>query len=155
MTTGTKSKLDITLNGNTLSWTNRTSGKVYATFDVTVIPAALHDTVYAYGVKQILSDSYVKHAAGTTGWFAAFDQRAVALKNGTWGQRVARLVDVDVWQAMLALGLARDSDANRERWSAMRPAERAALRVEPRVTEYLAAHAGDVPDTADLMARFN
>ena len=151
----TKTKLKITDVDGRLTWTDRTSGVEHAAFIVTTVAGTLRDAVFAYGVKQILSDACAGLDAGSRAWAAAFEQRATALREGTWGQRAARIADADVWQAMLALGLARDSDANRERWTAMRPAERAALRVEPRVAEYLAAHAADVPDTADLMARFN
>lgn len=150
----TKTKLKITDAAGTLTWSDRTSGKVYGAFDVSAVATTLRDAVFAYGVKQLLSDACAGQAAGSSTWVAAFKQRAAALTAGTWGQRVARLVDADVWAAMVALGLARDSDANREAWSAMRPAERAQLRIEPRVAAYLADHAEEVADTADLMARF-
>jgi len=145
-----------------LAWTDRVSGRQIFSFKPADVVDALRDRVFDYGVKQILSDA----AAGAKTereMVAAMTQRAAALRDGTWGQRQSRLPDADVFGALVAIGTFDvggqtvrfvNSDASREKWTALKPAERRALGRLPEVVEWLEAHGDDEPDADDLLSMF-
>lgn len=146
-------KLKIERVGDTLAWTDRVSGRQVFAFAPADVADVLRDRVFDYGVKQILSDA----AAGAKSEreaVAAMQQRAVALRDGTWGQRQSRLPDADVFGALVALGKLPGSDVAREKWTALKPAERRALGRLPEVVAWLEAHGGDEPDADDLLSMF-
>lgn len=150
MGTDTKTKMKVTLTGQTLAWTNRASGATLFQFDCRTVAAAVRDAVFAYGCKQIIADG----AAGATDPVKAMRGRAEALTSGMWGERVARFPDADVWAAMVALGLTKDSIDKRDKWASLKPAERAAIGRKPEIAEWVAAHASEAPDADELLAGF-
>lgn len=146
-------KLKIDRVGDALAWTDRVSGRQVFSFAPADVADVLRDRVFDYGVKQILSDA----AAGSKTereMIAAMGQRAAALRDGSWGQRQSRLPDGDVFGALVALGKLPGSDVAREKWAALKPAERRALGRLPEVVEWLEAHGDDEPDTDDVLALF-
>lgn len=155
-------KLKIERVGDEIVWMDRVSGRQVFAFAPATVADALRDRVFDYGVKQILSDA----AAGSKSereTVVAMGQRATALRNGTWGQRQSRLPDADVFGALVAIGTFDvggqtvrfvNSDASREKWTALKPAERRALGRLPEVVEWLEAHGDDEPDADDLLSMF-
>lgn len=145
----TKTKMRVVETAGTFVWSDRVSGREVFKFDAATIAPTLRNAVLAYGVKQIIADG----AAGSGDPARAMQARAESLMNGTWGQRVARFPDADVWAAMVALGMTKDSIDKRDKWASLKPAERAAIGRKPEIAEWVAAHAPEV-DTDDLIANF-
>lgn len=145
----TKTKMRVTETGGTLTWADRASGREVFSFQVDDVADSLRDAVFAYGVKQIIADG----AAGANNPARAMRARAESLVNGTWGQRVARFPDADVWTAMVSLGMTQDSQDKRDKWIALKPAERAAIGRKPEIADWIADHAPEV-DVDDLIADF-
>lgn len=135
-----KLKIEQRADGS-LAWSDRASGNVFWTFRPEDVAPALRDAVFAYGVKQILSDAM----AGKSGRDAddAFAARAESLREGTWGQRRSGLPDQLTFQALVALGLLPDTDDIRARWRERKPAERAALGRRPDVAQWIVDNATD------------
>lgn len=145
----TKTKMRVTETGGILTWADRVSGREVFSFRVDAVADSLRDAVFAYGVKQIIADG----AAGADNPARAMRARAESLVNGTWGQRAARFPDADVWMAMIALGMTQDSQDKRDKWIALKPAERAAIGRKPDIAEWIADHAPEV-DVDDLITNF-
>lgn len=145
----TKTKMRVVETAGVLVWSDRVSGREVFKFNTADVAPALHDRVFAYGVKQIIADG----AAGSGDPAAAMRERAKSLTSGTWGERVARFPDADIWTAMVALGMTKDSIDKRDKWASLKPAERAAIGRKPDIAEWVAAHAPEV-DTDDLIANF-
>lgn len=145
----TKTKMRVVESAGTLVWSDRVSGREVFRFDMADVAPALHDAVFAYGVKQIIADG----AAGAGDPAAAMRARAMILQDGTWGTRAPRFPDADVWAAMVALGMTKDAQDKRDKWAALKPAERAAIGRKPEIAEWVAARAPEV-DTDDLIANF-
>lgn len=145
----TKTKMRVTETAGILTWADRVSGREVFSFRVDTVADSLRDAVFAYGVKQIIADG----AAGADNPARAMQVRAESLVNGTWGQRAPRFPDADIWAAMVALGMTQDSQDKRDKWIALKPAERAAIGRKPDIAEWVAAHAPEV-DTDDLIANF-
>ena len=150
MGTDTKTKMKVTLTGQTLAWTNRASGVTLFQFDCRTVAAALRDAVFAYGCKQIIADG----AAGATNPVSAMRDRAESLTKGTWGQRAARFPDADVWAAVVAVRGTADSEANREKWIGLTSAQRSAIARQAEIAAWLEANAPDTPDADELLAGF-
>lgn len=145
----TKTKMRVTETAGILTWADRVSGREVFSFRVDDVADSLRDAVFAYGVKQIIADG----AAGADNPAHAMRTRAESLVTGTWGQRVARFPDADVWAAMVALGMTQDSQDKRDKWIALKPAERAAIGRKPAIAAWIADHAPQV-DVDDLIADF-
>ena len=145
----TKTKMRVVETAGALVWSDRVSGREVFKFNIVDVAPALHNAVFVYGVKQIIADG----AAGSDNPAAAMKARAAMLQDGTWGTRAPRFPDADVWAAMIALGMTKDSADKRDKWAALKPAERAAIGRKPNIAEWVAAHAPEV-DADDLLADF-
>lgn len=145
----TKTKMRVVETAGVLVWSDRVSGREVFKFDTATVAPTLRDRVFAYGAKQIIADG----AAGSRDPAAAMRERAKSLTSGTWGERVARFPDADIWAAMIALGLTQDSQDKRDKWASLKPAERAAIGRKPVITEWVAAHVPEL-DVDDLIADF-
>lgn len=150
MGTNMKTKMKVTLTGQTLTWTNRVSGVPLFRFDCRTVAEALRDAVFAYGCKQIIADG----AAGATNPVSAMQDRAETLRKGTWGQRAARFPDADVWAAVIAVRGTTDSEENREKWIGLTSAQRSAIARQAEIAAWLEANAPDMPDADELLAGF-
>lgn len=145
----TKTKMRVVESAGTLVWSDRVSGREVFKFDMATVAPTLRDAVFAYGVKQIIADG----AAGADNPARAMQVRAESLVNGTWGQRAARFPDADIWAAMVALGMTKDAQDKRDKWAALKPAERAAIGRKPEIAAWVADHAPEVA-VDDLIADF-
>lgn len=145
----TKTKMRVTETAGILTWADRVSGREVFSFRVDDVADSLRAAVFAYGVKQIIADG----AAGADNPAHAMRTRAESLVNGTWGTRAPRFPDADIWAAMVALGMTKDAQDKRDKWAALKPAERAAIGRKPDIAEWVAAHAPEV-DADDLIANF-
>lgn len=141
--------------GSVLNWTERKSGAVLFSFDMGNVAQNVSDQVFAYGVRQIIADGGAD-ADTLSERLAKMQVRADQLADGTWGTRVARLVDGDIFAAICAVHDKPDNDETRAKWAALKPAQRRALGERAEIKAWLVANSpdDDGDDTADLLETF-
>jgi hypothetical protein len=83
-----KQSLSIVPVGTKLQWVNRADQSVAFAFDTSSVSNAVRDAVFAYGVKQIISDGgAVGVNVPMSERIAKMAKRAESLVDGTYGQR--------------------------------------------------------------------
>lgn len=145
-----RQSMKCTQTGSVLRWTDRASGSTLSVFDMEHVADSVRSAVFAYGVRQIIADGGAD--ADTVGErVRKMEARASTLVDGTWGTRVARLVDGDIFQAAVAAGLLPDSDEARSKWAGLEPKQRRAIGKRPDVVAHMAE--GD-DESDDILAGF-
>lgn len=144
----TKTKMRVVESAGALVWSDRVSGREVFKFDMTDVAPALHDAVFAYGVKQIIADG----AAGSPDPAAAMRARAAMLRDGTWGTRAPRFPDADIWAAVVAVRGVADSEVNRAKWVERSAAERRAVARLPEIAAWLVDNTPEPPNVEELLA---
>jgi hypothetical protein len=102
-----KREFSVILNGDILEWTK--VGAPVGTlpsvgFSVRDVHESLRERVFAYGVKQIISDGGALDKTATPAErIAMMEKRANALRDGTWGTRTASAPTITTDAAIAAL----------------------------------------------------
>ena len=136
-----KQSLSIVPVGTKLQWVNRADQSVAFAFDTASISNAVRDAVFAYGVKQIISDGgAVGVNVPMSERIAKMAKRAEALVDGTYGQRQSSGglgQHAALFRACVAAGLIVDSSEKREQFKKLTAAQIAGLYRKPEVAEHL------------------
>lgn len=141
-----RTNLKIVQNGDSLQWTDRETGTVVFTADLSKIPGyekvklagSMAVAVFTYGVKQITSDGAAAETS-YTGKRAKMAQRFESITNGTYGTRVqvAQIQHPDLWAAIVKLGWKTDTTENRAKFAALPAAAIGKLYNDPRIAAEL------------------
>jgi len=136
-----KQSLSIVPVGTKLQWVNRADQSVAFAFDTSSVSNAVRDAVFAYGVKQIISDGgAVGVNVPMSERIAKMAKRAEALVDGTYGQRQSSGglgQHAALFRACVAAGLIVDSSEKREQFKKLTAAQIAGLYRKPEVAEHL------------------
>jgi hypothetical protein len=136
-----KQSLSIVPVGTKLQWVNRADQSVAFAFDTSSVSNAVRDAVFAYGVKQIISDGgAVGVNVQMSERIAKMAKRAEALVDGTYGQRQSSSglgQHAALFRACVAAGLIVDSSEKREQFKKLTAAQIAGLYRKPEVAEHL------------------
>lgn len=102
-----KREFNVTLVGTVLNWL-RVGAAVNApaafSFDAATVHESLRERVYAYGVKQIIADGGALDRNASAGErLAMMEKRANALRDGTWGTRIASAPTITTDSAIVTL----------------------------------------------------
>jgi hypothetical protein len=112
-----------------------------------------------YGLKQAVADGGAK-SKGTSlqSRLDGMAKRYKEILDKSWnfrdGTGTASLPDGDVYRAVVALGFAEDTAERREKWKAMKPAERRAIAKRDDVRAWLEANAADDTDGDTALESF-
>jgi hypothetical protein len=145
-----RQSMKCTQSGSVLRWTDRVTGSTLSVFDMNSVADSVRSAVFAYGVRQIIADGGAD-ADSLADRVGKMEARANTLIDGTWGTRVARLVDSDIFGAAIAAGLLPDTQEARDKWTALAPKQRRAIGARPDVMAHL-PEADDESD--DILAGF-
>lgn len=136
-----KQSLSIVPVGTKLQWVNRADQSVAFAFDTSSVSNAVRDAVFAYGVKQIISDGgAVGVNVPMSERIAKMAKRAESLIDGTYGQRQSSGglgQHAALFRACVAAGLIVDSSEKREQFKKLTAAQIAGLYRKPEVAEHL------------------
>jgi len=136
-----KQSLSIVPVGTKLQWVNRADQSVAFAFDTASVSNAVRDAVFAYGVKQIISDGgAVGVNVPMSERIANTAKRAESLVDGTYGQRQSSGglgQHAALFRACVAAGLIVDSSEKREQFKKLTAAQIAGLYRKPEVAEHL------------------
>jgi len=136
-----KQSLSIVPVGTKLQWVNRADQSVAFAFDTSSVSNAVRDAVFAYGVKQIISDGgAVGVNVPMSERIAKMTKRAESLVDGTYGQRQSSGglgQHAALFRACVAAGLIVDSSEKREQFKKLTAAQIAGLYRKPEVAEHL------------------
>jgi len=136
-----KQSLSIVPVGTKLQWVNRADQSVAFAFDTSSVSNAVRDAVFAYGVKQIISDGgAVGVNVPMSERIAKMAKRAESLVDGTYGQRQSSGglgQHAALFRACAAAGLIVDSSEKREQFKKLTAAQIAGLYRKPEVAEHL------------------
>lgn len=145
-----RQSMKCTQSGSVLRWTDRVTGSTLSVFDMEQVADSVRSAVFAYGVRQIIADGGAD-ADSLADRVGKMEMRANTLVDGTWGTRVARFVDADIFGAAVAAGLLPDTSEARAKWAGLEPKQRRAIGKRPDVMAHLPE--GD-DESDDILAGF-
>lgn len=150
-----RTNLKIVQNADSLQWTDRETGTVIFTADLSKIPGyekvklagSMAIAVFTYGVKQITADGAAAEVS-YTGKRAKMAQRFESITNGTYGTRVqvAQIQHPDLWAAIVKLGWKTDTAENRAKFAALPAGSIGKLYNDPRIIAELPKSGDDAVD---------
>jgi hypothetical protein len=146
-----RQSMKCTQRGSWLAWTDRVTGNTLHQFNLDDIAASVRDAVFAYGARQIIADGGAD-ADSMAERIAKMTVRSMSLMDGSWGTRKASFVDADIFAAAVMAGLIPDTEEAREKWIALKPAQRRAVGAREDVRAHMVEADGDA--AADILSQF-